>query len=71
MSPGCGLRSGDIVWLGWASGHIRPLQDTILPLDSGHWTSAADDQSAKLYNHGEGPYLGLLLVESSYYHFHI
>ena len=22
-------------------------------------------------NHGDGPYLGLLLVESSYYHFHI
>ena len=26
---------------------------------------------AKLYNHGEGPYQGLLLVESTYYCFHI
>ena len=25
----------------------------------------------KLRNHGEGPYLGLLLVESGYYRFHI
>ena len=25
----------------------------------------------KVRNHGDGPYLGLLLAESSYYHFHI
>ena len=25
----------------------------------------------KVRNHGEGPYKGLLLVESGYYHFHI
>ena len=25
----------------------------------------------KVYNHGEGPYKGLLLAESSYYRFHI
>ena len=28
--------------------------------------SAVNDKSAKLYNHGEGPYYGLLLVESAY-----
>ena len=28
-------------------------------------SSAADDPSVKLYNHGEGPYQGLLLVESA------
>ena len=25
----------------------------------------------KVHNHREGPYLGLFLVESGYYHFHI
>ena len=29
------------------------------------------DPSVKLYNHGEGPYYGLLVVESGYYRFHI
>ena len=33
--------------------------------------SAVNDESVKLYNHREGPYEGLLLVESAYYHFHI
>ena len=34
-------------------------------------TSAANRSKVKLYNHGEGPYQGLLLVESTYYRFHI
>ena len=32
---------------------------------------ASNEGSRRFHNHGEGPYLGLLLVESIYWHFHI
>ena len=47
------------------------------PVTPRHWTQRVllvvpqIDYSVKLYNHGEGPYLGLLLVESGFYYFHI
>ena len=31
----------------------------------------ASEDDPKVRNHGEGPYWGLLLVESGYYRFHI
>ena len=34
-------------------------------------TSASNEGYPKVCNHGEGPYKGLLLVESGYYRFHI
>ena len=35
------------------------------------FTSALNEGYPKVRNHGEGPYQGLLLVESGYYRFHI
>ena len=34
-------------------------------------SSASNEGYPKVRNHGEGPYKGLLLVESGYYRFHI
>ena len=50
--------------------------------DEGDGTAMSDDEilvlqkvpseaNPKVRNHGEGPYYGLLLVESGYYRFHI
>ena len=33
--------------------------------------SASNEGYPKVRNHGKGPYLGLFLVESGYYRFHI
>ena len=34
-------------------------------------SGASNEGYPKVRNHGEGPYYGLLLVESGYYRFHI
>ena len=43
----------------------------------GHGSRASNDgypkvhiHTRRFYNHGEGPYLGLLLVESTYYYYY-
>ena len=39
---------------------------------TGYWLLELEAKvHPKVRNHGEGPYLGLLLVESGYYRFHI
>ena len=35
------------------------------------WSIASNEGYPKVRHHGEGPYQGLLLVESGYYRFHI
>ena len=48
------------------NGHTAAMLPRVDP-----WLVLWNDPSVKLYNHGEGPYKGLLLVESGYYRFHI
>ena len=40
-------------------------------LQGGHQIRARNETSRSFYNHGEGPYKGLLLVQSAYQSFHI
>ena len=51
----------DLIYLLVLVGNSQLLQQAP---SSSDLTNAADDESAKLYNHGEGPSQGLLLVES-------
>ena len=55
--------------LGWAQAGWEPY--TMLPSTSSSRIVPQIDPSVKLYNHGKGPYQGLLLVESAYQRFHI
>ena len=60
MWLGAGVTGGLIAFLGpccrWTLGWTLELETKVHP---------------KVRNHGEGPYYGLLLVESGYYRFHI
>ena len=59
-----------------ARGHSAPplqylLRQAVLPLLPLVLQKVASELHPKVRNHGEGPYYGLLLVESGYYRFHI
>ena len=47
------------------------LYSLILYIQTDFYIVPQIDPSVKLYNHGEGPYKGLLLIESGYNRFHI
>ena len=60
LDPGLAIQPGDSAWPGTEPGD-----------DGGLGSSASIKVYPKVRNHGEGPYKGLLLVESGYYRFHI
>ena len=49
--------------------NIPPFIHTLIQSSGSYW--CFKKFHPKVRNHGEGPYKGLLLVESGYYRFHI